>query len=291
MSILQSVTSGVSSGGIRCLIGGVEKMGKTTFATQAPNSLLIPLEVGYATVTTAKTQQITDYQQFAGFIDNEVIPAVAARTFPYRSIVIDSATALERLIHEDVVKRDSAYKSSGGKKMLSMESSHGGYGKAYNLANEDFDQLLLRFDWLAQCGINIVMTCHVFSAKITDPTAGAYDCWDVLLHSPKNGKTYGKRERVTQWADIHGFIYEPIFVTSGEGGAMSRATSQNKGRVLGLSRTPAYVAGNRFKIVGELPLPTPPDVGAPFDPAKIGWNVMANAIYQTSGIDVFNRGQ
>jgi hypothetical protein len=280
MSILSTITTGVSRTGLRIVLACLEKMGKTTLATGAPGALLIPLEVGYSGVSVAKTNMIQTFEELQALM-GEIFQQAQAGTFPYKTIIFDSATALERQIHDHIIRRDSNFKANGGKKTITMESAHGGYGKAYNLANEEFDQLLAQFDILAvRGGINIVLTCHVFSAPVVDPTAGQYDSWDLLLHSPKNAKTYGKRERIAQWADIIGFLYEPVFVTGGDGKTMARATSQNKGRVLALSRTPNYLAGNRFGIVGELPIPAPP---------QNGWNTLAEAIYKAAGIDVYTR--
>lgn len=276
MSILGSVTTGVSRAGLRIVIAGQEKMGKTTLCAGAPGALLVPLEVGYSGVSVAKTPMIQSLHDLHSFL-GEVLQLAQQGQFPYKTLVFDSGTALERQIHDAVIKRDPAYKP--GSKVITMESAHGGYGKAYNLANEEFDVLLSIFDQLAvYANINIVLTCHVFSSKVMDPTSGEYDSWDLLLHSPKNAKTYGKRERISQWADVIGFLYEPIFVSKTDN--LTKAVSQNKGRVLGLSRTPGYIAGNRFGVAGEFPIPGPP---------ANGWNTLAHVLYQSSGIDVYTR--
>lgn len=279
MSILQNVTSGVSRTGLRIVIAGQEKMGKTTIGAGAPDTLLIPLEVGYAGVNVRKTPMMQSWEDVQQLIA-EVMQSAQAGTFPYKTMVFDSATALERHIHDYVLRLDPTYKP-GSSKTVTMESAHGGYGKAYNLANSVFEGLLKQLDQLAVLGgINIVLTCHVFSSKITDPTSGEYDSWDLLLHSPKNSKTYGKRELITQWADVIGFLYEPMYLMAADKGSMTRGMSQNKGRVLALSRTPSYTAGNRFGIVGELPIPAPP---------ANGWNSFAEALYKVSGIDIYTR--
>lgn len=276
MSILGSVTSGSSRTGIRMVIGGLEKMGKTTFCAEAPGVLLVPLEVGFAGVRCAKTRMLQQWQEVQEFMGETLYYAQRGQ-FPYRTIAFDSATGGERHIHDAIIRRDPGFRE-GGKKLITMESAHGGYGKAYNLANNEFDEFLAQCDQLAiYGGINILMTCHVFASVVKDPTVGEYESWDLLLHSPKNQKTYGKRERITQWADVVGFLYEPVFI-QGDDGKMQRAVSQNRGRVLGLSRTPQYVAGNRFGIVGEVPMP----VGA-------GWNTFADALQYYSGIDVHSR--
>lgn len=276
MSFLQNVSSGRHPQGIRVAICAQEKMGKTTLASGAPGALLVPLEVGYESVTVDKTPMIQSWDELQAF-QGEVFSALQAGKFKYNSIIYDSATALERMIHEKTLSRDASY-GKGNAKAVTMESALGGYGKAYTYANELFDIFLKQCDQLAVYGrINIILTCHAFSAKLIDPQAGEYDSWDILLHSPKNNKTYGKREMLTQWVDILGFLYEPMYVSKGED-KVAKGISSNKGRTLGLSRTTSYVAGNRYGITGEIPLPQ-----------QDGWNHLANAIYTSSGVDVFKR--
>lgn len=278
MSFLQNITAGMShNAGIRMVIAAVEKTGKTTFCAGAPHALLVPCEVGFAGVTCPKVPMLQSWDQLMAFMD-EVTTAAQTGQFPFKTLVFDSATAIERFLHDAIIARDPLA-GRGGKKTITMDSAHGGYGKAYNLANEEFDAFLKKCDTLAiYGGINIILTCHVFANKVMDPNSGEYDSWDLLLHSPKNMKTYGKREMLTQWADVIGFMYEPIFVS--KDGEVSKGVSQNKGRVLGLSRTPSYVAGNRFAIVGEVSIPAPP---------ANGWNAFADALYKASGIDIFTR--
>jgi hypothetical protein len=278
MSILNAVTNVKPKAGIRMVVSGVEKMGKTTFLASAPRPVLVPLEQGYQGVNMHMTPLLETYEQVMSFLD-EVIAARGQGTFPYQTICFDSVTALERMIHQSVLETDPTF-GKGNKKALTMESALGGYGKAYTYANELFANFLTKCDVLSSWGgINIAMTCHVFSAAVEDPTVGNYSTWDLLLHSPKNQKTYGKREHLTQWADVIGFIYEPLIISAGsEKNAMQRGISKGVGRVLAMTRTPSYVAGNRFQVTEELPLPI-----------QNGWNVMANAIYQASGFDCYNR--
>lgn len=274
MSILNQVNNNRVQEGMRIVIAGQEKMGKTTLTCMAPGALLVPLEIGYSGVSVSKTPMLQNYDDVEQLL-NEITQQAQAGQFPYKSIIFDSATALERQIHTKVLKMDSSY-NSGNKKAVTMESALGGYGKAYTYANELFGRFLAACDQLAVYGgINIILTCHVFAAKLIDPNAGEFDCWDLLLHSPKNQKTYGKREMITQWADVVGFLYEPMYVTKGEN--ITKGMSANKGRVLGLSRTPSYVAGNRFGIEGEISIPK-----------DNGWNYLAQAIYQSSGINIYN---
>ena len=277
-NFLAGVTTGMTRAGQRIVLSGVEKVGKTTLACSAPRALLVPLEIGYAAMAVAKTDMLTSFEQVMALLA-EVKAAAMAGNFQFMTLVFDSATALERLIHDAVLRRDPAYHNKNAK-ALTMEAALGGYGKAYQFANELFDDFTKACDELAMYGgINIVITCHVFAAKVVDPAYGEYDTWDLLLHSPKNQKNYGKREMITQWADMIGFLHEPLFVKT-DGEQLARATSMNRGRVLAVDRQPGYVAGNRYGIGGVIPIP-------PFN----GWNALADAIWNASqgNIDVYNR--
>ena len=278
MGILDYVSAATASGGIRVVIAGVEGVGKTTLAANAPRALLVPLEQGYGGVQVNKTPMLESYDHTMLLLD-EITASAQAGRFPFRSLVIDTATALERQIHERVLMTDPTW-AKGNRKALTMESALGGYGKAYHCANELFHGFLQRCDVLAvNAGINIILTCHVFAAKLIDPTAGEYDSWDLLLHSPKNQKSYGKRELLTQWADVVGFLHEPLYITKGgDKSSMNMGVSANKGRILAINRTPAYVAKNRYGVTSEIAVPK-----------QGGWNHLAHAIYLCSGVDCYNR--
>lgn len=276
-SILGQVSNTARKEGSRIVIAGLEKMGKTSLAADAPRAMLVQLEVGGATVKIPKTPFLTSYGQVMQFMD-EVKASCMAGTFQAQTLIFDTATALERYIHDATIMADNKGKQS-------METAHGGYGKAYAYANGLFDDFLKAADELAiNAGINIIFTCHVFASTQLDPQHGEFDQWDLLLHSPKNNKTYGKREMITQWADLVGFLYEPMFITKGDGEQLARGLSKNVGRVLGVSRTPGYVAGNRFGLTGECPIPDPTR-----NAYGVAWNTLAQGIYNASGIDLFNR--
>lgn len=276
MSLLNTATSGVPNYGSRIVIAGMEGVGKTTLACNAPRSLLVPLEQGAMRISTHKIPRlITSYDEVITLI-NEIGQQAASGKLIYKTIVFDSASALERLIHTKVLTLDTQY---GKKKDLNMETALGAYGKAYAQANILFNDFTNLCDQLALLGINIVLTCHVFASKVLDPANGEYYTWDLQLHSPKNERTIGKRELITQWADMVGFLHEPFFITKGEGESAQRAISNNQGRVLGVDRTPTYVAKNRYGI---------PNILIPI-PRENGWNNLAHTIHQGSGVDVFNR--
>lgn len=288
MSFLNKVTTGLAKHGQRIVIAAVEKAGKTTLAADAPRALLVPMEMGYKSISTSKTPDINSWSDLMLFMD-EAAKACQTGKFPFQTISFDSATALERLIHADVLATDDKVKR-GINKNPTMENTHGEYGKAYGIANERFQSFTNYCDqFVKRAGINIVITCHTFPSLVKDAAFGEYYSWDLLLHSPKNDKTYGKRELITQWADLIGFLHEPMFVSKAEGSTISRAVSAGQGRILAVERGPGWVAGNRYGITGPaslIPIPPPKPIG----PGG-GWNALAGAIYNASGkqIDIYNR--
>jgi hypothetical protein len=288
-NFLSRVQTGYTQVGQRIVIAGVEKVGKTTLSSGAPNALLVPLEQGSAAIPVAKLPQVTTWEEIEALCLELIEGAKSGFIKRGQSVVWDSATALERAIHSYVIRTDPDYTKKNGKG-ITMESAHGGYGKAYNMANELFERWTRYMDELAfNGGINIIITCHVFASRVVDPAHGEYDTWDLLLHSPKNNKTYGKREFMTQWADLIGFFHEPMFVMkAAQEGGFQQGISANQGRLLAVDRQPAWVAGNRYNITGKIPIPAP----MPGQIAAESWNALASAIWDATqgGIDIWNRG-
>lgn len=277
MSILAGVTTGAHTVGQRIVIAAQEKVGKTTLACGAPKPLLVPMEMGFGAMPVAKTGLIENMEAVFQTCE-EILYYAARKQFPFQTVIWDSASSLERLMHDMTLRMDPNYAKKNAKG-VTMESALGGYGKAYQYANELFGRWTYYLDQMAfGFGINSVVTCHVFAARAMDPAYGEFDTWDLLLHSPKNNKNYGKREMITQWADLVGYLHEPMHVIVNADQKLIRGVSVNRGRVIGVDRTPSYVAGNRYRMAGEIPIPL-----------DKGWNYLADAIYKSSGIDLFNR--
>jgi energy-coupling factor transporter ATP-binding protein EcfA2 len=261
MSYLAKAVNRKLAKGIRTVIYGSEGSGKTTLATSAASSILLPTEDGWVGLDKESDivvlPTIATYEDILGIIrELAVLLQSDPANFPFKNIIIDSATALERLIHDYTLRSDPKY-ATGVK--LTMESAHGGYGASYSFANDIFTKLLGSFDWFVAKGINVTITCHAMAITEKDTIAGdEYTTMDCALHSPKNGKSTGKREIIKQWCDILGYLHTPIYVTGKEGG-FKTAMSASSDKVLGLHGNPKYAAKNRFSV--QEPLIIPKDNG------------------------------
>lgn len=280
MGFLDDISIGPSQDGVRMVIAGVEKIGKTTLVSGAPRAILYPLEIGYATVNCHKKPMVKNYDHLLKEL-NEILELCRNNQFPFQSIIFDSATALERLIHNNILNIDPELKKdlSQNNVLASMASACGGFGKAYIRASEMMSNFLAICDLLAvQYKINIIFTCHVASTNMIDPISGEYDSWDLVLHSNKKGS--GAKAILCQWTDLLGFMHEPIHVVKAntdKGENLNKAVSANQGRVLSVTRSPAYVAGNRFNMSDDIPIPI-----------TNGWNELAHSIYHHSGVNIYN---
>ena len=177
--LAQTAISSVQPGA-RIVIAGVEGVGKTSITIGAPKPYLIPLEIGFIPNNPPKSPMLKSFDDVLAILD-EIIAAAQKGKFPHRSLIFDSATALERLIHDKVVRLDPHY-SPGNKKTVTMDSALGGYGKAYEHSNSLFAQFLEKCDLLVEHGgLNVILTCHVFADKVIDPSAGEYNTWNLLL--------------------------------------------------------------------------------------------------------------
>ena len=75
MSILSTRKSGPSSNGQRIVIAGVEKIGKTTLACDAPNVILVPLEQGFAAQTCERVDQLYYWEHVAQLCQELIVGA------------------------------------------------------------------------------------------------------------------------------------------------------------------------------------------------------------------------
>ena len=85
----------------RCLLYGVHGIGKSTWAAQAPNVLMMDLEDGLADIATSKTQHLTTMDEI-----EDAFLWLAQQEHGFTTLAIDSADWLERIIHQRVAQKN-----------------------------------------------------------------------------------------------------------------------------------------------------------------------------------------
>jgi len=287
MSYLAQVQAQPRQEGKILVVAGEVGLGKSTLVSGAPNRLYVPTEMGEPQANSLPL--MTTWESILGLVDELIHVAQAGQAIP-SCIVFDSATAMERLLFDYTIRNDPD--ALAGKKLaskLTMETSHGAYGKAYAWAKDRFEDFLKKCDQLrTNVGTHFIFTCHTFTERVVDPTVGEYDKISLLLYSPKNSKTYGPREYLEQQASLIGLLRKPILVSKGE--KFNQALDAGQGRILSVDKQPSFTAKNRFNLTDDIPMVYDRSL-TDGENSKNLWNALANAVWQGSGqkVDLFNR--
>ena len=223
----------------RIILLGTPKVGKTTFAANAPDAILLPItgEEGADDMTCAKFPTAQTYDEVM-----EAIGALAQEDHNYRFIVIDSATALERLVWE---------KACAVEGWPNIEKP--GYGKGYVCALQYWVQITQALDYLRQTrGMGSILIGHVKSKLFNDPQFEPYDTfmWDIKDNAAS---------ALVKWADCVLFARPKQFIkTIGDPkdkNQIHHAIGSGE-RSLYTQERPAHPGGGRG-VYGHLPYEIP----------------------------------
>lgn len=233
MSLIGSITKGREQQPPRIMIYGSEGVGKSTFASLAPNPVFVQTEDGLSEIDTSKFP-------LARTFDDVVLQLQAVRDeqHDYGTVVIDSLDWLERLVW-DRVCADYGVKS--------IEKADGGYGKGYVHALTYWRQIVsLLNDIRARKGMAVILIAHAAVERFEDPEHAAYDRYTPRLHKKACSL-------VCEWVDAVLFASRRMRVDSTTGKAAPVGADGGE-RILRTNGSPACIAKNRFGLPTELPL-------------------------------------
>ncbi len=234
----------------RIVLHGPEKVGKSTFFAggtingvthpSAPAPIFIRTEDGLNGIDTDAFPLAEDYDQV-----RDALIALSSEKHDYKTVVIDSADWLERLIHEKVCSDEN---------VANIVRAAGGYGNGYILAMNYWKDILTGLEYLnKQKGMVVGIICHSTVTTINDPQHEPYDVATLKLHSPKKGN--GAADLFKEWADVIGYASKQIFVNKSESsGAVRAVDAGQQCNQLLLANNPACVSGNRYGLASTIPL-------------------------------------
>lgn len=234
---LKSITKGAIIRAPRMVLLGVEKIGKSTFASGADDPIFLPVkqEEGIDSIDVAKFPTANTWGEVM-----EAIGTLYTEQHDYRTLVIDSASALEPVVWEDVCRENKAD---------SIEKVNGGYGKGYIEALSRWRDLMTAVDALrAEKNMACILIGHVTVKRFDDPLGESYDQyqWDI------NQKA---ANALFRWADAIAFANTKTAVKKEEVGfnkEKKRAVDVTGNRYLFTRKTPAHPGGGRGPY-GQLP--------------------------------------
>lgn len=164
---LGAVTTGVQVEPFRLLVGGVDGVGKSTFAAGAPKAVFIPSEDGTHHLATARFPLAGDWLDI-----REAVQELTESEHDFQTAVIDTADACEPLLYDSLCREQ---------KWDSIEAP--GYGKGYTLALDRWRLLLGDLERLqAKKKMNVILLAHSVVKKFSNPTGEDYDRWILKMH-------------------------------------------------------------------------------------------------------------
>ncbi len=216
----------------RVFLYGVEGIGKSSWANQAPNTLFLDIEDGLSDIDCAKSPHIIDLDQF-----NEALLFLAESKHDFQTVAIDSADWLEGLIHAEVAK-------AAGKKSIADI----GFGAGYKQALSYWDKILSRLDWLRrERDMGVIFLAHSQVKRHQDPEQESYDRFTPALHDLASAM-------IREWCDEVLFASYRVFIRKEDQGfGKERSIAMGSGeRYLRTQESAACLAKNRLGMPPEI---------------------------------------
>lgn len=238
---------------MRVLLYGVEGVGKSTFAANAPSPIFIAAEDGTAQLDVARFPEPKTWRDVFDAIDE-----LTNAEHDFKTVVVDTLDWLEPLCWAHVVE-------AGGPKIKSIEDF--GFGKGYVAALDQWRVLLARFEQLrVKRGMHVILLAHSWIKAFKNPEDEDYDRYELKLHAKAGGL-------LKEWSDAVLFARYETFTNTDEKTKRTRGVSTGA-RVVHTQRTAAWDAKNRYDLPETLPLEWQAFADAvraqePADPAKL----------------------
>lgn len=259
---IASISKGTQIRAPRILVLGVEKIGKTTFSCGSRFAAGRLAEVGLnqPIVIPCKGEEGTDaldvpvFPPASSFGDvMDCISSLFQEEHSYRTVVIDSASALEPLVWDAVCRRynvDTIEKAG---------HQGGGFGKGYGEAAQSFREITEGLDALrATKNMASIIIGHVKVKRFDDPGGDSYDTYMFDVNEKVANVLF-------RWADLILFCGTKVVVKKEDQGfnkEKHRGVDLTGGqRFLFTQKRPAHPGGGRG-IYGQLPYELPLDWAA-----------------------------
>ncbi len=223
------ITKGVETRPVKCVLYGVEGVGKTTFASKWPDAVYIDIEDGSGHYDVARLPRPAEWLGLLAEIEAAaVMPEVG-------TLVIDTIDAAEALCITHVLTV---------KKWRGIEDA--GYGKGYTYLAEEFGKLLAALDRVSAAGKNVLVLAHAQIKRFAAPDEmGEYDRWELKL-AKKDAPL------IKEWCDLLLFANFKNDVMVSEDGKKVKASGGKK-RAMYASHAAAYDAKNRLGLPDSMP--------------------------------------
>ena len=240
---LEQISNEQKPMGLRVMIYGEPKVGKSYFGAQIPNHLFLNLENGLEHIKGATKLPYTDDYMVVKQMLNELENG----QHNFKTLVVDSADVLENLIKKWIVGLQN---NTNIRDIADIA-----YGRGYPLLLTETRKLIEQFERLrTKRGMNIVFICHSEVKKMQPPVGNEYTYIAPSLYA-KTTQGDSTLKIYSDYVDIIGYCTFKTIVQQTSTGFGSRGQAIGTGeRVLHLdAANPAYIAGSRYPMPAEIP--------------------------------------
>lgn len=256
MSIdLSMVISGKKAMPPRIVVYGVEGIGKSSFAAEAPETIFINTEDGIAEVDAHKFPPVQSFDEVM-----ETINFLINNDHPYKTLAVDTIDWLEPLIWQEVIK-DLRSRETKYANIVNIEDV--GFAKGYVFA---LDYWRLFFDALNELRrvkkMPVILVAHEHIKRFDSPEVDPFDRYELKLNPKAAALAY-------EWADAILFINYLVSIARTDVGFKKEVKRGIGGgeRFIYTEERPAFKAKNRYGL--------PPAI--PFIKNQ-GWNALIEAM-------------
>ena len=202
-------------------ICGDAGMGKSSLAATFPNPIFMRAEDGVARIKEEFRPKalplISDSDQAW-----DQITALIHDPHDYKTLVIDSISALDRLFVTAVVKMDGKAKS--------LNSAMGGYGAGFNALAAMHQRVRKGAELLRQKrGMHVVFIAHAEIDRVSPPDSDDYSRWNLRMTHDKSLPPY------IDDVDAVGFLRQQTFLRGDDGGRKRAISTDDRELVLHLT--------------------------------------------------------
>jgi hypothetical protein len=243
------VKSGKIKKPLKIILAGVEGVGKTSWAADAPKPIFLDLEDGSAHLDVDRVQAPDGGWSYQAVLD--VIAEMTRDSSGYQTLVIDTLDALEPLVWAHICKRD---------KKSDIEDY--GWGKGYVAALDEWRRYVYALERLSETGVHIIMIAHVQIKTFRNPCGPDYDRYVAKLADKAGAFLREWSDAVLFAAYAEDYVVDKTSRTKARGGAedyvvdkMSRAKARGGDvRVIHTERMASWDAKNRYSLPPTMPL-------------------------------------
>ena len=218
----------------RILMVGTEGVGKSTFASHAPNPVFIAAEDGIRHLNVASVEGLETFEDTM-----TALADLATEDHDFKTVVIDTVDWLEPLLWRSVCEKRGWM--TGGQPDIEKP----GYGKGFAAANEEWRKFIVALAKLRnERQMEIILLAHCHIKIFSDPAGNDFSRYESKLAK-------GASAILREWCDSNLFATHEQFTREVDGKVKGFSSGN---RIIHTTRAAAWDAKNRYDLPEILPL-------------------------------------